>query len=93
MPYFTTAGKTEPAYLAYTVGWKIIVKIIVLLIIFIHAVNDLLISFAAQGGHNQGLGFPAGEQRRTMGSGKKCRFNGDIADISGTAAITADARF
>ena len=28
-----------------------------------------------------------------MGSGKKCRFNGDIADISGTAAITADARF
>ena len=71
MPYFTTAGKTEPAYLAYSVGWKIIVKIIVLLIIFIHAVNDLLISFATKGGHNQGLGFPAGKQRRTMGSGMK----------------------
>ena len=68
-------------------------QIIVLLIVFIHTIDDLLIPLAAQGGYNQGLGLPAGEQHRTMGPGQKCGFNGDIADIGGTAAITADARF
>ena len=91
MADFAAARGTHAARFTDRVGREVVVQHEVLTGFAVQRVDDLLVLTGAQRGHDQRLGFTAGEQGRTVGARQDADFTDDRADLIGLAAVDAFA--
>ncbi|MCY1393025.1 hypothetical protein D9M71_79120 [compost metagenome] len=88
---FTTARAAHAAALAHRERREVVVQHEGVLALAFQGVEQLGITGGAKGGNDQGLGFAAGEQGRTVGLAEDADFDLQRADGAGVAAV--DTRF
>ena len=62
-----------------------------LIVLAVERIDQLLVVAGAQGGHDQGLGLAAGEQRRAVGAAEDAHFRDDLTHLIDLAAVDANA--
>ena len=90
MSDFATACKSNPSNFSDAIWREIVMKIIILLIICAHCIDDLFITFRTESQDNQRLCFAPGKQYRSMCSRQKSRLNSDLTYFICFPAITAN---
>ncbi|MNX73713.1 hypothetical protein D3C86_1051220 [compost metagenome] len=86
---FATAGRTHAAGFTHRIGGEVVVQQEGLFVRARQAVDVLLVLAGAERGDDQGLGFAAREQRRTVGARQDADFRDDGADLVEGAAVDA----
>src|SRR5215217_7716344 len=89
MADFATTRATHAASFTHRIGREVVVQQEVLLLGAFEAIDILLVFAGAEGGNDQRLGFAAGEQRRTVGTGQNANFGNDRADGREVTAVDA----
>ena len=91
MADLATARRAHAARFTDRIGREVVVQQDGFLVGPRQAVDVLLVLAGAQGGDDQGLGFAAREQRRTVGARQDADFRDDGADLVQGAAVDAVA--
>ena len=89
MTNFTTSRKADTPSFTYTIGRKIIMKIKVFFVIFIHRINNLFIPFRTQCGYHQCLSFSTGKKCRPMSPRQDIWFNGNRTNFCCGAPVAS----
>ena len=89
MTHFTTVGEPDPARFTHRVGREVVVQHEGIATLAFQGVDDLGIPGGTQRDGTNGLGFAAGEQRRTVYLGQNIHFAGNRTHGAGVAAIDA----
>ncbi len=89
MADLTPAGRAHAARLAGRVGREVVVQHEMLPVLTLERIDDLLVLTGAERGDDEGLGLPAGEQRRTVGARQHSDLGADRPHRLGVAAVDA----